>query len=335
MFKEPNYDCKYVDLKDFAFQNGTRLPHVRLAYKVFNPHATKVALIPTCFRGRIDSTLNFASGALQEYRIIVVALFGNGESSSPSNTVGFPELLDYQDCVRAQYALLTRQLDIRSIDVMLGFSMGGQCTYHWIAMYPDFIRNAVIMCSSARTSLHNYQFLEGPKAALENAVDYAPLNCRPKEMTVARGLNAFGKAYSAWLTSAHWFEQKRFKDLGYETLQDWDKATTSTNYNSWDPDDLLSMLRMWQNGNITKCNSDSKDSLEDSLARVKARVLLMPCRSDQYFHWEASEREVNCLRYGTLEIIPSIWGHLAAAGSNQEDTDWMDQKISTFLKTEA
>jgi len=334
MSKLPEQSCRYFELEDFTFQNGTTLPHVRLAYEIFNPHASKVALIPTCFRGRIHSTLNFATGALRDCRIIVVALFGNGESSSPSNTPGFPELLDYRDCVRAQHALLTTELGIQSVDVMLGFSMGGQCTYYWTAMYPKLIRNAVIVCSSARTSLHNYQFLEGPKYALESSVGYTPVNCRPKDMKVARGLNAFGKAYSAWLTSAEWFEQERFKDLGYETLQDWDRDVCSKNYSSWDPDDLLSMLGMWQRGNIIMCNSDSEESFETSLAQIKARVLLMPCQTDQYFSWEASKREARFLSNGVLKIIPSIWGHIAGAGSNQQDKDWMDQKISTFLDTE-
>jgi len=332
MFKRQDQIYNYFDLENFTFHNGTSLPHVRLAYQVIHPHAKKVALISTCFRGRKYSTLNFAKGALQDYRIIIVALFGNGESSSPSNTPGFPELVDYRDCIRAQHALLTRLLDIQSVDVMLGFSMGGQCTYYWTAMYPHLIRNAVIVCSAAQTSLHNYQNLEGPKSALENSIDYAPVNHRLKNLKVARGLSAFGKAYSAWLTSAEWFEKERFKDLGYETLQDWDRDVTNVNYSSWDPDDLLSMLRMWQNGSLVKCISDGKDSLESSLTRIQARVLLMPCQSDQYFHRQASERESHCLKNGTMEIIPSIWGHSAGTGSNQQDTNWIDQKISIFLE---
>jgi len=325
-------ECSYYEIPDFTFQVGATLPLVRLAYRVFNPHASKVALIPTCFRGRVDSTLNFSDGALKDYKVIVVALFGNGESSSPSNTPNFPTLLDYRDCVRAQYALLTDHLKIDFIDVMIGFSMGGQCTYYWTATYPDFVRNAVVICSSARTSRHNYQFLEGPRAALENSIDYTPMNCRPKHAKVARGLNAFGKSYSAWLTSAAWFDQEKFKELGYETLKDWDSDATKANYSTWDPDDLLAKLRMWQNGNIGVCNADGVESLESSLARIKARILLMPCQTDQYFLWEASERELGFLKSASLKIIPSIWGHIAGGGSNQQDKDWMDRTIAEFLE---
>jgi homoserine acetyltransferase len=331
MSTQSNHDYQEYDLHQFTFQNGTTLPLVRLAYQEYNPHAQKIALIPTCFRGRIQSTLTFGNGAFQDYRIIVVALFGNGESSSPSNTPGFPETIDYRDCVRAQYSLITKHLNIASVDVMLGFSMGGQCTYYWTAMYPKFVRNAIIVCSSARTSLHNYQFLEGPKTALKNSSDYSANNCHAKTARAPQGLNAFGKAYSAWLTSAEWFEQERFKDLGYKSLQDWDKAVTSTNYKSWDPDDLLAKVQMWQNSDLSVCYPDCNGSLEDALARIQARVLLLPCQTDQYFRWEASEREHRWLQNATLEIIPSVWGHLAGAGSNQQDVGWMDKTIAAFL----
>jgi len=334
MSSQTQHNLEYFHLKDFAFESGARLPTVHLAYKVYNPDARKIALIPTCFRGRIESTPNFANDTLQDYRVIVVALFGNGESSSPSNTTDFPESLDYRDCVKAQYALLTEGLGVSGLDATVGFSMGGQCTYYWAAMYPEFVRNAVIICSSAKTSLHNIQFLEGPRAALENSIDYTPMRCRPKDVKVTKGLNAFGKAYSAWLTSAEWFDQEKFKDLGFNAVCHWDEATTSTNYTSWDPDDLLAMLRMWQNGDITKCMSGDGAGLVAALSAIKSRVLLLPCETDQYFRPTASERELPHLRYGTLQVIPSIWGHLAGAGSNPQDHAWVGKQISGFLGTE-
>jgi len=149
---------------------------------------------------------------------------------------------------------------------MVGFSMGGQCTYHWIAMYPEFMASAVVVCSSAQTSRHNYQFLEGPRAALENSIDYADESRRVASGDSPQGLKAFGKAYSAWLTSAEWFDRELYKDLGYETLHDWDQDATGKNYNGWAPDDLLIKLRMWQKGDVTLCRPSGAGSLEESLS---------------------------------------------------------------------
>ncbi|KZL69401.1 homoserine O-acetyltransferase [Colletotrichum tofieldiae] len=319
------HPVRHFDLPNFAFTDGTSLPLARLAYLDINSTVPKVALIPTCFKGTLHSTLNFSSGALHNHRIIVIALFGNGESSSPSNTPSFPASLDYRDCVRAQHALLAH-LGVDVVDVMLGFSMGGQTTYHWTVMYPAVVRNAVIICSSARTSGHNRQFLEGPSAALENAADYTgePQDHAP------RGVRAFGKAYSAWLTSAEWFDQHLYKDMGYDSLRAWDMDTTGPRYDGWYPNNLLVKLRMWQNGDVGVLAAGG--GLDEALKRIEARVLLMPCRTDQYFRPDASEREANLLKKGSLKVIPSVWGHLAGAGSNPADVEWMDEQIAAFLQ---
>ncbi|KAF7561102.1 hypothetical protein G7046_g3034 [Stylonectria norvegica] len=324
---------QYYLREDFTFEDGTTLPQVELAFLDVNPEASKVAVVFTCFRGRLQSTLNFSNGALRDYRIITIALFGNGESSSPSNTPGFPQSIVYRDCIRAQHELITQHLGLKKIDVMVGFSMGGQCTYHWLAAYPEVVSNAIVICSSARTSRHNYQFLEGPSAALENSVDYADKDCRIASKGSPRGVKAFGKAYSAWLFSAEWFENELYKELGYKTLHDWDHDATGKNYAGWAPDDLLSKLRMWQKGDVTLLSASGGGSLEDSLSQIQARVLLMPCRTDQYFDWRASEKEAKMMKNASLKVIPSVWGHVAGSGLNKADVDWMSQRITEFLET--
>ncbi|KAL2851676.1 Alpha/Beta hydrolase protein [Aspergillus pseudodeflectus] len=297
---------QYYHIDDFKFQDGSPPSAVKLAYLDLNPTALKTALMITCFRGRLDSTLTFAHGALQDYRIVVVALFGNGESSSPSNMSDPPRSFDYRDCLRAQHALLTQHLGIHEIDVVVGFSMGGQCAYYWTLMYPTMIRNAVIICSSARTSRHNYQFLEGPKAALQYAEDYQARQ-----------------------------HEEMYKSLGYETLSVWDEVVAGTSYYSWDPDDLLAKLSMWQRGDVTSVlqteTGTTSATLSDALSKIRARVLLMPSRSDQYFRWQAAEKEARCIPNVTFRVIDSDWGHLAGIGVNRVDKDWMDYEIAIFL----
>jgi homoserine acetyltransferase len=321
---------QYYHIHDFTFEDGTGPTSIQLAYLDINPTADKAALIPTCFRGRLATTLTFSNGALKDYRVIVVALLGNGESSSPSNMTNFPPSLNYQDCVRAQHQLIKSYLNIRAIDVVVGFSMGGQCSYYWTLMYPELVRNAVIICSSARTSRHNYQFLEGPKAALEYSVDYKKGENNGASSQASAGLRAFGKAYSAWLTSPEWFEKEMYKSMGYEMLADWDKDAAGNNYYNWNPDDLLAMVGVWQRGDVTSISGDA--SLQETLSRVKASVLVMPCSTDQYFRWEASEKEAHAIPRSTFRVIPSAWGHLAGLGYNAEDKAFMDQAIAGFLK---
>ncbi len=88
-----SYDAtgiEYFSIPDFKFAGGTT-KDIKVAYSSFNPTSPKKALIPTCYGGRINTTLNFTSGALKDYNVIVIAMLGNGESSSPSNDDSFPK----------------------------------------------------------------------------------------------------------------------------------------------------------------------------------------------------------------------------------------------------
>ena len=61
-----------------------------------------------------------------KYFIIIPALFGNGQSSSPSNQESdkpFPKV-SFFDNVRAQHELVTKHLKIEHLHAVLGWSMG-------------------------------------------------------------------------------------------------------------------------------------------------------------------------------------------------------------------
>ncbi|KAL9601583.1 MAG: hypothetical protein Q9219_002417 [cf. Caloplaca sp. 3 TL-2023] len=323
---------EYYDVPSFNFTSGITLP-IRIAYRSFNPSSTKKVLIPTCFGGRINTTLSFTSSdqCLSSYHAIVVAMLGNGESSSPSNDDKFPKTLDYRDQINAQYEMLTKKLGINNLEAVVGFSMGGQQTYYWACMYPDFLKYAIPICGSAKTSLHNYAFLEGPKAALTNSLDYEDGHFRSKGIKPIRGLRAFGRTYCAWAMSAPWFRQKLFETLGYEHVEDFIKARWEDSFESWDPEDLLILARMWQAGDVgkTRENGDYLKALEG----IKAKVLVMPSRTDTYFPPEDSETEVQHLKNGELAVIETVWGHMAGGGANNEDTKWMNDRIAQFLSS--
>lgn len=124
----------HYSIPDFRFVDGSILS-IKVAYRSFNPSALKVVCIPTCYGGRVNTTLNFTSGALKAYHVVVIAMLGNGESTSPSNTLesSFPKL-DYQDVVKSQYELLTKHLNVKELEAVIGFSMGGQQAFYWACM---------------------------------------------------------------------------------------------------------------------------------------------------------------------------------------------------------
>jgi homoserine acetyltransferase len=269
-------------------------------------------------------------------------MLGNGESSSPSNTPSFPKTIHYEDCVNAQCRLLLEHFKITTIEAVIGFSMGGQQAYYWSVMNANpttlpsriKLKSIVAICTSAKTSGHNYAFLEGPIAALETSWDYDNGAYRENKIKPAEGLRAFGRAYAAWLTSPEWFRQELWRKQGAKSLKDWlYPPPGKAGFESWDADNLLVLARMWQNGDIgTVANGDG--FYGKALEGVNCRVLLMPSRTDQYFPPEDSEIEMTYLKRGELAVIETIWGHIAGGTANRDDVKFMEGKIKDFLNAE-
>ena len=183
-------DYSSYPLGDFTLSSGHTIPSAHLAYKTLGSPTKPAIIYPTWYSGTIatnlwltgpDRTLN-----PEEYYIIIPALFGNGESSSPSNRPDlrpFPNVTFY-DNVRAQHELVTKHLGIEHARAVLGWSMGAAQTYQWATQYPDFMDMAAPFCGSARTSLHNQVFLEGVKAALLGGKRMASMGiCEPVSYT--------------------------------------------------------------------------------------------------------------------------------------------------------
>jgi homoserine O-acetyltransferase len=267
-------------------------------------------------------------------------MLGNGESSSPSNDPSFPldYSLRYQDNINAQYTLVTKHLGLKSLDAVIGFSMGGQQAYYWAVMHGStavpFVKNVVVICGSAKTSGHNYAFLEGPISALSASHDYEGGKYNAKGVHPSQGLRAFGRAYAAWLTSSEWFRQELWRDwMGVGSLKDWlYPAEGKGPFESWDAEDLLTLARMWQAGDAGAVGGEG--DYRRALEGITARVLVMPSKTDQYFDWKDGENEVKYLKRGTFMPIPTLWGHIAGGGANKVDVEWMDGKIAEFLGSE-
>lgn len=219
-------DYQKYDLGDFQLQGGDTLPGAWIAYKTFGDSKSPAIHYPSWYSGSIadnewligeDKTLN-----PKKYFIIITALFGNGQSISPSNSkiVPFPKITFY-DNVRAQHELLTKKLGIPHLRAVTGWSMGAAQTFQWATQYPEFMDVAIPFCGSARTSLHNQVFLEGIKSALlaaKKVSSAGPNNGRieragkevrswtDEERIV--GLKAFGRGYAGWGFSQAFYRHK-------------------------------------------------------------------------------------------------------------------------------
>lgn len=304
------------ELGNIPLQKGGTLKDARLAYRTYgtlNADADNVVVLPTFYTGtHVRNEALFGSGrAIDPARhfIVSVNMFGNGYSSSPSNAPApcdgprFPGVTVF-DNVTCQHRLLTEHLGVRRVALVLGWSMAALQAYQWAAQYPDLVGAILPYCGSARCSPINHAFLDGPKAALQadcawNGGDYTT----PPE----KGLRAFGRVYAAWAYSAKFFADGLYRELGFDSLEDlildWEQ-----DHLLWDANDLLAKIWTWQHADISD-NDIYRGDFRRALQAIKARAIVMPCNTDQYFVPEANAQEVSMMENAELRVFDSSWGH--------------------------
>ena len=322
-------DYEIFQLGDVELLSGEVLPGARLAYKTYGSlsgNRDRVVLMPTFYTGthvRNEGYLEKVP-ALDRSRCFVVSvnLFGNGLSSSPSNTPApcdgprFPRVT-LHDNVRCQHRLLTEGLGIKRVALVLGWSMAGCQAFQWGAQYPEMVGAILPFCASAKTSPHNIVFLEGVRAALEADCAFEGGAYRTPPET---GLKAFARVYAGGAYSQTFYRERLHRGLGFETFEelllDWER-----DHLVWDANDLLAKLRTWQLGDIS-ANPRYQGDLGRALGAIRARAIVVPCTTDLYFPPEDNAIEVAQMPNAELRPYDSPWGHCVATPSR--DSGFMD-----------
>jgi homoserine O-acetyltransferase len=320
-------------LGDLKLHRGGVLPDAKLVWRAhgtLSPARDNVVLYPTSYGAQHPDLewLIGPDGVLDPTRwfIVIPNMFGNGLSSSPSNTAPWPALVTAHDNVAAQRRLLTEVFGVERLHAVYGWSMGAQQAYHWAATYPDAVQRAVINCGSARTSTHNRVFLAGMMAVLEAAPEYdgtALFSAQPRA-----ALRAFGRLYAGWALSQDFYRAGlHLSALGAPDLETFYRTDWEDRFARRAAADLLAQLRTWHAGDI----ADGGD-LDAALRRITARVLLMPSETDLYFRVADNAAELPYLKQGRLAPIPSIWGHRAGNPvANPDDAAFIKREVRALL----
>ena len=333
-------DYEIFDLGNLVLQSGATLRGAKLAFKTYGDLSAardNVIVYPTFFGGQHTHNEGLIGHGMamdpSNYFIIVPNMFGNGLSSSPSNTpppydrARFPGVTLY-DNVMCQHRLVTERFGIEKVIMVTGWSMGAQQTYQWGCLFPNMVERILPICGSARTSRHNFVFLEGVKAAL--TADDA-WRGGWYEQAPTKGLRALGRVYAGWAVSQAFYREEVYLKIGYSSLEDYLVAFWEGRRLGSDANDLLAMIWTWQNADIS-ANAVYNGDFNSALGAIRAKAIVMPSRTDLYFPPEDNELEVECMPNAQLRPIQSIWGHLAGGpGFNAEDTRFLDAALKELL----
>lgn len=163
-----------VILKDFRFTGGEALPEVRI-------HVTTLGTPHRNAAGEIDNAVMILHGTggtghqffrpqfadelygpgqpldITRWFVILPDNLGHGKSSKPSDgmRMAFPRY-DYDDMVTAQYRMLTEGLGVKSLQLILGTSMGCMHSFVWGTTRPGFARRiAPFACNAMEIAGRN------------------------------------------------------------------------------------------------------------------------------------------------------------------------------------
>ncbi len=333
-------DYETFELGDVPLQSGETLRDAKLAYKTYgelSPRGDNAILLPTFYTGTHRRNEGFfgVGRAIDPARhfVISINMFGNGLSSSPSNTPEpqhgprFPSLTLW-DNIYCQHRLLTERLGVSRLALVAGWSMAGCQSYQWAVQYPDMVDAILPFCASARTSKHNFVFLEGVKAALcadqaWNQGDYAA--------PPVAGLKAFGRVYAGWAFSQTFYRDGLYRQLGFETVEELLRDWEVDHAENWDANDLLVKLATWQAGDVS-ANHLYNGDFARALGAIRARTILMPCAHDLYFPPEDNEIEARLIAGAEIRASNSPWGHCVAnPGNDPSFTRELERAIADLL----
>src|SRR5580692_8063410 len=208
-------------IKDFKTEGGATLPVARIVYGTYghlNAAKDNAVLLPSHYMANLRGYewLMGTERALDSSKLFLITteLFGNGSSSSPSNTPEpfhgprFP-VMTIRDNMEAVHKLLTEDLKVTHLRAIIGFSMGAQQAFQWAVSYPTFADRIVATSGTAKTYGHGIVRLEGQIAALtaDPAFENGDYKTTPK-----KGLEAFGMVWAAWLYSQEWWRKELWRE---------------------------------------------------------------------------------------------------------------------------
>ena len=335
-------DYEKYELGTVSLLSGEKLDSAFLIYKTYgklNKNKDNVVVLPTFYTGSHQRNEGFfgIGRAIdpEKHFVVSINMFGNGFSSSPSNTPApqdgprFPHI-SLWDNIACQYKLLTEHLGIDRIALVTGWSMAGCQAYQWAAQYPDFVDAILPFCASAKTSTHNYVFLEGVRAALcadqnwnNGDYDSPPVN----------GLKAFARVYAGWAFSQTFYRDSLFQEIGYETMEDLLIDWENDHVENWDANNLLAKLATWQASDIS-VGPLYNGNFKMALKAIRAKTILMPCTQDLYFPPEDNAIEASYILNAELRPFDSPFGHCAANPGNDSDFEIsLERAIGDLLET--
>ncbi len=298
---------RVADLGDFSLENGQVIRDCRLAYRTFgilNADKSNAVLFPTWLAGTTQELIDLGligPGKMADsskYFIVAVDAFGNGVSSSPSNSKrqqgqAFPRF-SIRDLVKAQHLLLTGHLKVPRLYGIIGISMGGMAAFQWMVFYPDFLGKAVAIVGTPRLTSYDLLLWQAELNAIEAARD------NPQGKSAA--MKALAAIHQLHLWTPRFISAKTPPENFAQYLSAAEEGILKYNASDW-----AAQLNAIMDHDISRTFGRS---MEGAAKAVRARALIIWAQQDLAVNPEPSQTFAGLLQADTF-VLTGDCGHLA------------------------
>lgn len=305
------------DLGNFALEMGETLRNAKLLYKThgkLNEKKDNAILFLHMWSGTSSSMEGFIGKGRpldpDKYFIILPGMFGNGFSSSPSNTHtphdrgAFPDVTIGDDVV-AQHRLLTEQFGITQLELVLGWSMGAQQTYEWAVRYPDMVKRAAPFAGTAKVTPHNALWVASHEDALKSDPHYNH-GFYNKASDCHVGIRRHSRLWGVMGLCQEFYQQETWRSLGFSSLMDFQTGFWDNYFLPMDPNNLICMGWKWRHGDVSRHTSGN---LKKALASIKAKTYVIAFTNDMSFPPEHSMAEQVMIPNSEFYLVNTLWAH--------------------------
>jgi len=312
----------YKSYTPFDLECGERLEQLEICYHYTNNLSSERQVIWICHALTANSNPEewwsdlVGKGKLFDtgrYTVICANMLGSCYGSTgPASLdnkgkqylLSFPDIT-VRDIVKA-HNQLREYLGIKQIDIVVGGSIGGFQALEWSIIYPDIVKNMVLLACNARVSPWGTAFNESQRMALLSDSTFGEQN------SIAGGAKGLEAARSIALLSYRSFS-------GYGATQaesDEDKifADRACSYQRYQGKKLKDRFDAYSYYSLTKSidshnTGRGRGGVAFALSSIIASTLIVGIDSDVLFPLEEQRILAANIKNASMEVISSQFGH--------------------------